>query len=316
MRRLIPIVSFVALLATACGSSGGGGGATTGKAGDVGPVGSLPAVTGEAGAKPSIATPKGKPVTELAVKVLSEGTGIALAAGDPVIVNYLGITWPGVEFDNSFDRQSTFSFTLGKSEVIPGWDQALVGKKVGSRLELGIPPGLAYGAQGNGSIGPNETLVFVVDIVAGFTKGQAATGTAVALDDPALPKVTGEAATLAVVPPAGAPAPTALVAKTLIEGTGPVVAKGQNIGVQYVGALWDGGKVFDASWARDGAPVVFPIGVGRVIPGWDEGLVGVKAGSRVLLVIPADKAYGAEGRPPTIPANAALVFVVDVLGAG
>lgn len=311
MRRLIPIVSFVALLATACGSSGGGGGASTGDS-----TGSLPAVTGAFGTKPTIAKPTGKPVTALDVKVLSEGTGITLAAENPVIVNYLGVTWQGVEFDNSFDRSSTFAFTLGQGEVIPGWDQALVGKKVGSRLEVGIPPDLAYGAQGNGSIGPNETLVFVVDVVAGFGKGEAAKGTAVALDDPALPKVTGDAATLAVVPPTGASAPTALVVKTLIEGTGPAVASGQNIGVQYLGALWDGGKVFDATWARDGAPVVFPIGVGRVIPGWDEGLVGVKAGSRVLLVIPAEKAYGAEGRPPTIPANAALVFVVDVLGAG
>jgi len=114
--------------------------------------------------------------------------------------------------------------------------------------------------------------------------------------------------------PAGA-APTQLVVKTLVQGAGAPVQSGQQIVVQYLGALWDGGTVFDSSWKRNGAPISFAIGVGKVIKGWDEALVGVKAGSRVLLVLPSDKAYGDKGQPPTIPAKATLVFVVDVLGS-
>jgi FKBP-type peptidyl-prolyl cis-trans isomerase len=280
-----------------------------------GDVAALPEVTGAAGAKPAIATPTGEPPTELAAKVVAGGGGATVAAGDLVVVDYLGMTWDGKEFDNSFDRGEPFSFAVGGGGVIAGWDQGLVGQQVGSRVLLGIPSELGYGAQGAGAdIPPNTALLFVVDVLASYAKGGAATGSAVALDDPALPTVTGDGPTLAVAVPGGA-APTSLVVKTLVQGDGPVVAAGQNIVVQYLGALWDGGKVFDASWARDGEPISFAIGVGRVIPGWDEALVGVKAGSRLLLVIPSDKAYGDEGRPPTIPAKATLVFVVDVLGA-
>lgn len=321
MRRRLPaIISFVALLATtACGSSTtGGSGAsasTTAGAASVGDGAGLPAVSGDAGKKPTIAKPAGKPVTKLQVKVVTPGAGAALANGDSIVVNYLGMTWGGKEFDNSFDRGTPFSVELGGGQVIPGWDQGLIGQKVGSRLLLGIPPELAYGAQGAGAdIGPNETLLFVIDVVASFAVGAKATGTAVPLDDPALPKVTGDGADLAVVVPTTA-APTQLVVKTLVQGAGPAVVAGQNITVQYLGVLWDGGKTFDSSWSRGGKPVSFAIGAGKVIPGWDEGIVGVKTGSRVLLVLPSDKAYGDAGQPPTIPAKATLVFVVDILGA-
>ena len=270
-RRLLAIVPFVALLATtACGSSTTGGSdasaSTAAGAAAVGDGAGLPAVTGEAGKKPAIAKPSGKPVTKLEVKVVTPGTGATLANGDSIVVNYLGMTWAGKEFDNSFDRGAPFSVELGAGQVIPGWDQGLVGQKVGSRLLLGIPPDLAYGAQGAGTdIGPNETLLFVVDVVSSFAVGAKATGTAVPLDDPALPKVTGDGADLAVVVPA-TPPPTQLVVKTLVQGTGPAVVAGQNITVQYLGVLWDGGKTFDSSWSRGGKPVSFAIGAGQGHP--------------------------------------------------
>ena len=298
MRRLVVAALLVLLPVAACGSSSGGTG--------------LPTVTGAAGAKPTIAKPTGKPPAALATSVITPGNGAVVAKGAYLVVNYLGMTWAGKEFDNSFDRAQPFGFTIGAGGVIKGWDEGLVGQKVGSRVLLGIPAELGYGAKGAGTdIPPDAALLFVVDVIGSFaTQAQ---GTAVALDDPALPKVTGDGSTLAITVPASA-APTALVAKTLIEGAGPPVVKGQTIVVQYIGALWDGGKVFDSSWSR-GEPAKFPIGAGNVIAGWDETLVGVKGGSRVLLVIPSGKAYGDAGRPPTIPAKATLVFVVDVLGA-
>ncbi|MEO3772951.1 FKBP-type peptidyl-prolyl cis-trans isomerase [Micromonospora sp. B9E7] len=105
-----------------------------------------------------------------------------------------------------------------------------------------------------------------------------------------------------------------LTVTPLIKGTGPAVQKGQNITTNYVGVFFKDGKEFDSSWSS-GQPATFPIGVGQVIPGWDQGLVGVTVGSRVQLDIPGELAYGndeaAAGGRPTGP----LRFVVDVLAA-
>jgi peptidylprolyl isomerase len=115
-------------------------------------------------------------------------------------------------------------------------------------------------------------------------------------------------------PPAGkgGAALTALVVTPLVKGSGPAVTPGQVITVNYVGASYTTGDEFEASWDT-GKPVQFQIGVGQVIPGWDQGLVGVPVGSRVQLDIPANLAYGdnPQGGGPTGP----LRFIVDLLGA-
>ncbi|RLP92016.1 MULTISPECIES: FKBP-type peptidyl-prolyl cis-trans isomerase [unclassified Micromonospora] len=107
---------------------------------------------------------------------------------------------------------------------------------------------------------------------------------------------------------------TKLAVTPLIKGTGPAVKKGQTITTNYVGVFYKDGKEFDSSW-KAGQPATFPIGVGQVIPGWDQGLVGVTVGSRVQLDIPGELGYGndaaAAGGRPTGP----LRFVVDVLAA-
>lgn len=115
-----------------------------------------------------------------------------------------------------------------------------------------------------------------------------------------------------VTPPSG-PAPSKLETKDLITGTGPAAKTGDSVSVNYVGALYHGGKVFDASWKRK-EPFTFTLGKGQVIPGWEQGIVGMKVGGRRELIIPASLAYGAKGSPPAIPPNAPLVFVVDLLG--
>lgn len=112
---------------------------------------------------------------------------------------------------------------------------------------------------------------------------------------------------------AGTGALTKLTVTTLIEGGGAPTAAGQQIAVNYVGVSYSTGEEFDSSWTRS-QPFTFTLGQGRVIKGWDQGLVGVKVGSRVQLDIPADLAYGddAAGGAPSGP----LRFVVDVLSAG
>jgi peptidylprolyl isomerase len=116
-----------------------------------------------------------------------------------------------------------------------------------------------------------------------------------------------------VTPPSGAP-PTKLVTKELIVGTGPEAKAGESVTVNYVGVLYKGGKVFDASWKRN-ETFPFVLGKGQVIPGWEQGIVGMKVGGRRELIIPSGLAYGPKGSPPTIPPNSALIFVVDLLAA-
>lgn len=96
-------------------------------------------------------------------------------------------------------------------------------------------------------------------------------------------------------------------------GTGPEAKAGDPVTVNYVGVLYKGGKEFDASWKRK-EPFSFVLGKNQVIAGWDKGVAGMKVGGRRELIIPAPLGYGATGSPPAIPPNAALVFVVDLLG--
>jgi peptidylprolyl isomerase len=107
--------------------------------------------------------------------------------------------------------------------------------------------------------------------------------------------------------------PKTLVKKDLKVGTGPVAKPGQTVSVQYVGVSALNGRQFDASWDR-GQPFSFALGQGQVIPGWDQGIPGMKVGGRRELVIPAKLAYGKQGSPPAIGPNEPLVFVVDLLG--
>ncbi len=107
------------------------------------------------------------------------------------------------------------------------------------------------------------------------------------------------------------PAPTALVKEDIVVGDGAEAKQGDTVKVQYVGALYEDGTEFDASWDRN-EPFEFQLGAGQVIPGWDQGVEGMKVGGRRVLVIPPDLGYGAQGSPPTIPGGATLVFVVDL----
>jgi peptidylprolyl isomerase len=115
--------------------------------------------------KPEIAKPSGDPPDELYSRDIVEGKGKAAKTGDNVSMQYVGVSFSsGEQFDASWDRDEPFEFQLGKKSVIAGWDEGIVGMKKGGRRLLVIPPDQAYGAQGQGSIGPNETLMFVVDL--------------------------------------------------------------------------------------------------------------------------------------------------------
>ena len=117
--------------------------------------------------RPTISVPEGEPSSQLQIEDLEIGTGDEATKGTVAEVHYVGVAWSnGQEFDASWNRGDTFSFKVGAGQVINGWDQGVAGMKVGGRRRLVIPPNLAYGKSGaGGAIGPNETLVFVVDLL-------------------------------------------------------------------------------------------------------------------------------------------------------
>jgi peptidylprolyl isomerase len=118
--------------------------------------------------KPTVTVPEGQaPSYQLELEDLIEGDGATAAAGQVVEVHYVGVAWSdGQQFDASWDRGDTFTFGLGRGQVIAGWDQGVTGMKVGGRRRITIPPMLGYGKRGAGGvIKPDETLVFVVDLI-------------------------------------------------------------------------------------------------------------------------------------------------------
>lgn len=117
-----------------------------------------------------------------------------------------------------------------------------------------------------------------------------------------------------VTVPDGEP-PQQLEETELIEGTGAEAKSGDEVTVQYVGVGYESGEEFDSSWSRS-EPFSFTLGAGEVIPGWDQGVAGMKVGGRRELVIPPELAYGEAGSPPVIGPSETLIFVVDLVEVG
>ena len=267
--------------------------------GDV-PAADLPTATGEFGDKPELTFPSDTHLAEGAVTVLAEGDGAVVEAGDLLLADYLGQVWGGEVFDNSYDRGAPAAFAIGVGQVVSGWDEGLVGQKIGSRVLLSLPPALGYGAAGNPNAGiaGTDTIVFVVDIVDAFggdASGQADAepGEALPADGPQVSGALGEPATLTL--PEGTEPPTETSLVYLGTGTGPEVADGDSIVTQFVIASFDEQPV-SSTW-ENGKPEQLQVFEGSPL----AELVGVPVGSRVLLSVPADDEF------------AAYVVVIDVL---
>jgi peptidylprolyl isomerase len=276
------------------------------------PASQLPTASGKFGEKPTLTFPQGNPVPSLQRVILSEGTGPKTVAGDWLVTNYLGQIWGGNVFDNSYDRGSTSVFQIGKQKVVPGWDAALVGVPVGSRVMLSLPPADGYGSAGNESAGikGTDTLVFVVDIVDAIAAN--AGGQKDAKPAPALPKtgpqVSGPLGSQATVTiPSGAPEPTAASVTVIATGTGEPIQLGQVL-VQYTAVTW-AGESAGTTWPGDDptksgeGPQELPVATG----GPFAGLVGVPIGSRVLVQVPG------QTDPQSGQTQPAIAAVVDVL---
>jgi peptidylprolyl isomerase len=125
-----------------------------------------PQISDDLASKPEVPQPTGAPPDELVSDDVVVGEGAAATPGDDVSVHYVGVSFSnGMQFDSSWDRGAPFRFELGAGRVIEGWDFGVTGMREGGRRTLVIPPALGYGARGIGPIAPDETLIFVVDLV-------------------------------------------------------------------------------------------------------------------------------------------------------
>ena len=239
--------------------------------------------------KPDVQIPEGE-VSELTITDLEPGDGPEAADGDTVVVHYVGVrSEDGTEFDNSYDRGSPFSVTLGQGRVIQGWDQGLVGARAGMQRQLDIPADLAYGDTPQGDvIQPGDALTFVVDVVAVLPKSDPA-------DAPDVSIATGEQV-------------DSLQVEDLEAGEGDAVQPGQNVAFDYLFFRADTGEQLDSSW-ETGALQTLPFDEAQLPPVLYDALDGVKVGTLRQGTIPfADAAnlFPVEG-------DTDIVLVVDVV---
>ena len=305
LRRLVSsgIALLVVLGVVFAGCSSGDGDTSTTTSADVGTT-SLDDVTvaGAFGEKPTIEFTPAFAAEKDTSRVISTGDGAAVEDGQRVTVDFIGINGSDAsELDSTFGATPQV-FGMGSEALLPIITEALVGQTVGSRVLVATDASATAGAW----------VLMVIDIKDAVTIPTSASGTPVTPPSD-LPAVTVENDVPTVANPEGDP-PTELVVQPLIQGSGPVVTSGQTLTLQYVGLIWGSGEVFDTSW--DSGPVDFAIGSGQVIAGFDNGLVGQNVGSRVMLVIPPDQGYGAEGNSQAgISGTDTLIFVVDILAA-
>jgi peptidylprolyl isomerase len=273
--------------------------------------------TGAFGKAPTVTIPNATANGPLYIKTVIQGTGPKLTTSQALLGNFVLYDWSGTVHRLVGSTYTSGSPTLFAGQLLPGLEKSLIGQKIGSRVLAVIPPAEAFAAQGHARIGvkPGDTVIFVVDLIKPYSNTQDVSGTQTSDGGGSLPTVkAGAAGKVPTITIPKTAAPKTLQVKDLITGTGPVVKKGQFIVIQYTGAIWRTGQVFDSSWSR-AQPWGTPIGENAVIKGWDMGLVGQRVGSRVLLVIPPADGYESQGGQPSagIAKEDTLAFVVDIL---
>ena len=295
----------------------------------------LPVVSGAVGDEPEITFPDIEPPTERSAGVAHHGTddSALIRDTDLVVAHIVEYQWTdkgkGEQVSSTYEHDAPELLSLTRMpDDLAG---SIVNQSVGSRIVFLFPPPTEEERSQYEMMGqepPEGASVSVVDIVARHGKGDVVPGEQITDVGEDMPTVVDKGRTMPEITiPEDTDPPKDVKAIPLIEGDGPEITKGQNIVVQYTGVRWDDGEVFDSTWNTgledraaaenedtDGDPLHFQIGVGGVIEGWDEGLVGQRVGSRVLLVIPKDKAYGDKAAERGQP-EGTLVFVVDLLGA-
>jgi len=224
--------------------------------------------------------------------ITTKGDGIKPKNGDKIVAHYTGKFTNGEEFDSSVKRGTPFKFNLGKGQVIKGWDEGFGLLSVGDKATFIVPYQLAYGEKGRPpQIPAKATLIFDVELLNVFEPVRA-----VPFEVKGVEQVTTS---------------TGLKYQVVRAGSGPKPETGQTVIVHYTGYL-ENGKTFDSSVERE-QPFSFPIGQGRVIKGWDEGVALMKIGGQTRFIIPPELGYGERGFGNLIPPNSTLIFDVELL---
>lgn len=264
--------------------------------------------------KPEISVDEGFELDTTASTVLQEGDGEQVHTGDVVMLHYVGVDGRTASvFDDTYQQQQPLTATLASGEVLDGFIKGLDGETVGSRVLVAIAPEDGVDQRNEqADVDPDDTLIFVFDIEKKIP--DQASGDTQSLPD-SVPELTFDDDDH----PDGF-SPTGETkddvsdehAYTAIKGDGEKISSGQSLVVQYVGQVYPDGEVFDESWSQ--GPATFDIDTGRLIECWDDLLVGQTVGSRVILVCPAEYAYGEEGTE-AVEGGDTLIFAIDLLAA-
>lgn len=272
-------------------------------------------IEGEPGSNPDVTWDGELEADEIETDVVAEGDGDGIETGDQVLAHI----WIGNGFTqemafSTYDAQQPQLLTVDEAQLSPLFLAGLEGQKVGSRVAIAASAETAFGPSGNPQlkIGNKDTVLTIIDVISTIEdrpegKDQKAPSW--------VPSLEGDEEAPTGFDFAGTPQPTdSLRTAVLVQGDGPPVEKGQTMAVNYLGQVYGGKKPFDESYTAQ--PTSFPIGIGQVVEGWDQALVGQTVGSRVVLAIPPDLGYGKEGNPDAgIKGTDTLYFVVDILGA-
>lgn len=288
-------------------------------------------ISGDVGAAPTVDWKSRMKAGKAEVETLEEGDGAALEKDDDVFVNF----WVGngytqeTAFDTFGPKSAASVLTIGGEpaqpqtveDVIAAWLQTQIeaGMTKGTRLAITVGATDLFGQNvaaepvAQADIGKDDALLVVADLldteILDSAEGRAQASPAWA---PKIVLTKNEPSGLSFTgtPELG----KELKVGTLIAGEGEEVEKGDLMVVNYLGAVYQGKKPFDESFSKP-EPLTTAIGLGRVVKGWDQGLVGQKVGSRVMLGIPSNLGYGKQGSGESIPPNSTLYFVVDILAA-
>lgn len=215
---------------------------------------------------------------ELITTDLVEGTGLVVEPGMTLITQYVGRFADGTQFDSSEELGEDWIFTLGVGQVLEGWDEGLVGMRVGGTRRLEIPAHMAFGrsgqcfSDGTCAVPPNTDVIYDVTIVDIFDE---------------------------------------VIIEDIVEGDGDVAEPEDVLFVEYIGQLRNG-RVFDST-NLTGTLFQFTLGRGNVIAGWDQGIPGMKVGGTRRLIIPPELGYGAFGAGSSVPPFAILIFEVKLV---
>lgn len=284
--RKYPLILLIALLAVSCDSSSNeeGGEEQT-----------------DSTETTSIELPEaaGPAVSEgFSVEVLKEGNGERPQAGDILTLHYTATFAATADtFESSYKIGQPIEVPLGLGKLLPGWEEALKGMDKGSKIIAHVPSDMAFGSQGMpGRIPPNTDMVFTFEML-DFREGPKPIAHDIWETEGIEPIETNSGLRVYIIE----------------EGNGGLIPPGNQAVVHYHGYLSESGEVFDSSFKR-GEPFQFPLGAGRVIPGWDEGVAMLQVGTKAVLDIPYHLAYGENGMPPNIPPKANLTFDIEVLG--